>query len=132
MSTRPLVDALARVGRSRYGRRLIAWGFTRVSFLFDVLFESDTLIAMRHPQPSYPTHILLVPKRRVPSFHVADDDAIVAEIARVARELVLRLGLERVGYRLIINGGPYQDIPQLHAHLISERPTRRPVRSPGG
>lgn len=76
---------------------------------------------MHHPQPRYPTHILLVPKRRLSSLHAADDaDDLIAEIARVARNLVLRLGLEHEGYRLIINGATYQEIPQLHAHLVSE------------
>lgn len=33
--------------------------------------------------------------------------------------LVRELGLEEKGYRLVIYGGPNQDIPQLHFHLVS-------------
>jgi diadenosine tetraphosphate (Ap4A) HIT family hydrolase len=33
---------------------------------------------------------------------------------------VSELELERAGYRLVVNGGKYQDVAQLHFHLISE------------
>jgi hypothetical protein len=35
--------------------------------------------------------------------------------------LVRRFDLARSGYRLIVNGGQAQDIPQLHFHLVSDR-----------
>jgi diadenosine tetraphosphate (Ap4A) HIT family hydrolase len=34
-------------------------------------------------------------------------------------ELNEDLNLEERGYRLIVNGGEYQEFPQLHFHLIS-------------
>jgi diadenosine tetraphosphate (Ap4A) HIT family hydrolase len=34
--------------------------------------------------------------------------------------LITEFKLEDSGYRLITNGGIYQDIPQLHFHLISD------------
>jgi diadenosine tetraphosphate (Ap4A) HIT family hydrolase len=44
----------------------------------------------------------------------------VVEIIRAAQELIERFHLQEHGYRLIVNGGPYQEIPQLHFHLISD------------
>jgi diadenosine tetraphosphate (Ap4A) HIT family hydrolase len=38
---------------------------------------------------------------------------------QIVRDLVERFDLERRGYRLIINGGKYQEVPQLHFHLVS-------------
>ena len=35
--------------------------------------------------------------------------------------LVQDLELAERGYRLIVNGGAYQDVKQLHFHLISEQ-----------
>ena len=34
--------------------------------------------------------------------------------------LVAELQLEKRGYRLIANGGAYQDVPHLHFHLVSD------------
>jgi diadenosine tetraphosphate (Ap4A) HIT family hydrolase len=41
-------------------------------------------------------------------------------IIRVAQELVAELGLLETGYRLIVNGGAYQDVGQMHYHLTSD------------
>ena len=38
----------------------------------------------------------------------------------VVKELIDRFDLRPVGYRLIANGGKYQDVDYLHFHLISE------------
>ena len=83
---------------------------------------TGTLMAFHHPQPSYPVHILLVPKKAIANLAAvtpADYDFMVDLFAAV-QSLVMEFGLEKRGYRLIANGGPYQVAPQLHFHLISE------------
>jgi diadenosine tetraphosphate (Ap4A) HIT family hydrolase len=40
------------------------------------------------------------------------------------RQLVERLDLQEQGYRLVVNGGDYQEFPQLHFHLISGESTQ--------
>ncbi len=79
-------------------------------------------MAFYHPQPSYPLHILIVPKKAIPSLmHVtAADAAFTADLMQTVQSLVSELHLETRGYRLMVNGGEYQDVPQLHFHLISE------------
>ena len=115
-----------RLARSRPARWLIPWIFTRMSFLIPVdrLRETDTLIAFRHPQPSYPVHILIVPKRAIADLRAirADDGKFLEDLFRCAGELASELGLEQAGYRLITNGGRYQQVPQLHFHLVSGEP----------
>lgn len=89
------------------------------------LRETNTLIAFHHPQPSYPVHILIVPKRaRASLAELTPADAdFTADLFAAAQSLVAELGLEARGYRLICNGGAYQDVPLLHFHLISDLPT---------
>ena len=36
------------------------------------------------------------------------------------RKMVDQFQLDDIGYRLIVNGGKYQEIPQLHFHLVSD------------
>jgi histidine triad (HIT) family protein len=86
----------------------------------DRLRETDTLLAFRHPAPAYPVHVLLVPKKPIPALSDLDlvtDAAFLADVIATAQSLVKELELP--AYRLIVNGGEYQDFPYLHFHLIS-------------
>lgn len=49
-----------------------------------------------------------------------DDIALFVDVVQVTQSLVRRLGLERCGYRLVVNGGAYQEVSQLRFHLISD------------
>ena len=48
------------------------------------------------------------------------DEQLLAEIVHAAQCLVIELQLEKEGYSLLVNGGQYQDVNQLHFHLISD------------
>lgn len=99
--------------------------FEYMSFAIPVhrLRETDTLLAFEHPKPSYPLHILIVPKKAIASMMaIAPADAVfLADVFQTVQSLVAEYQLEIRGYRLICNGGPNQDVPQLHFHLVSER-----------
>lgn len=84
------------------------------------LRETQTLIAFYHPRPSYPLHVLLVPKKPVTSLKEFDptDTAFLVDLYSTVQSLVDEFHLP--AYRLIVNGGEYQDFPQLHFHLISD------------
>jgi len=88
------------------------------------LRETNNTIAFHHPEPTYPVHILIVPKRTIPTFmDITTMDAdLIMEIMQTAQSLVEEFKLQEMGYRLIINGGKYQSLPQLHYHLVSESP----------
>lgn len=114
---------LLRLARSPVGRFFAGRLFTHMSFALPVakLRETDTLIAFYHPRPSYAVHILLVPKRKLAGLSdltPADAD-FTADLFQVVNTLVAELQLEERGYRLIANGGAYQDVPHLHFHLVS-------------
>jgi histidine triad (HIT) family protein len=113
------------LARSRLGRRLVRWGFTRMSFAIPVkrLRETETLMAFHHPQPDYPLHILLVPKRPYASLMELspDDTGFLKDLFATVQNLVREFDLEPGGYRLVANGGALQDVPHLHFHLIAEK-----------
>lgn len=102
-------------------RALIGWMFEHMSFAIPVqrLRETDTLIAFHHPKPAYPFHALLVPKKAVTSLMELDssDAAFLTDLYSTMQSLVEEFKLP--AYRLIVNGGEFQDFPQLHFHLIS-------------
>jgi histidine triad (HIT) family protein len=122
--------AWSRLLRYPAGRLTLGQVFAHMSFAIPLrrLRETSTLLAFHRPQPAYPVHILLLPKRAiadVAALTPADADFMVDLFAAVS-SLVAELGLEQGGYRLITNGGPNQAVPQLHFHLISEAPKLKP------
>ncbi len=84
------------------------------------LRETETLMAFYHPKPSYPFHVLLVPKKVVVSLNDLDpaDTTFLTDLYSTVQNLVHEFQLP--AYRLIVNGGEFQDFPQLHFHLISD------------
>ena len=84
------------------------------------LRETNSLMAFYHPKPAYSFHVLLVPKKAVASLKDLDttDTTFFTDLYSVVQTLVDEFQLP--AYRLIVNGGEYQDFPQLHFHLISE------------
>ncbi len=102
---------------------LINWIFAYMSFIIPVnrLRETSSLFAFHHPSPSYKLHILIVPKRQVDSLSNLDvtDTDFLTDLYATVQSLVNEFQLK--AYRLIVNGGEYQDFPHLHFHLISEK-----------
>jgi histidine triad (HIT) family protein len=89
------------------------------------LRETETLMAFHHPKPSYAFHVLLVPKKSVESLKELDvtDSAFLVDLYSTVQSLVEEFHLS--AYRLIVNGGEYQDFPQLHFHLVSNVESQR-------
>ena len=93
-----------------------------MSFLIPVnrLRETSSLLAFHHPSPGYKFHVLIVPKKQVTSLSSLDpqDAAFLTDLYSTVQSLVDEFQL--TAYRLIVNGGEYQDFPHLHFHLISD------------
>ena len=90
---------------------------------FNRLRETSTLLAFHHPNPAYPLHVLLVPKKPIATLSALDpaaDGAFLTDVFATAQGLVEQFHLAEGGYRLIVNGGKYQDFPYLHFHLVSD------------
>jgi histidine triad (HIT) family protein len=115
---------LFTLAKSPLGAKIIRWSFAHMTAFMplDKLRDTELVVAFYHPKPSYKIHILIVPKREIASFTSLQpaDFPVLHEIVRVAQELVAELGLLEKGYRLIVNGGAYQDVAQMHYHLISD------------
>ena len=115
---------LVQLARSRAAGWLVRGVFASMSFIIPVnrLRETSTLLAFYHPSPSYPFHVLLVPRRAYKSLldvPAADFD-FQRDLFETVQSIVREFDLERRGYRLIANGGSFQDVPILHFHLVAE------------
>jgi histidine triad (HIT) family protein len=115
-----------RMAGTGFGRFIIAQVFAKMDFLIPVKRLRDTphLLAFHHPQPAYPLHILIVPKRSLKGLQdltIADQE-LLSEIFQTVQSLVAEFNLEPAGYRLVVNGGVNQEFPLLHFHLIASLP----------
>lgn len=94
-----------------------------------IVYEDDLCLAFRDVNPQAPTHVLLIPKKEVPSLdHLGvEDQLLVGHLMLVIRKLAEQLGLEG-GYRIAINCGPDagQTVDHLHLHLLGGRPLTWP------
>ena len=91
----------------------------------DIIFEDELCIAIRDIHPVSPTHLLIIPKQKIPSINdlTAADSATVGHLVLVAKDLAAQEGLAESGYRLVFNCGESagQSVFQIHLHLLGGR-----------
>lgn len=96
----------------------------------DIVHETDEVLAFRDVNPKAPTHILVVPKKPIARINDAspEDARLIGTVLLTAAEIARKLGLDRSGYRLVINNGKDggESVPHLHVHLLGGRPLRWP------
>lgn len=86
------------------------------------LTENAHWVAFHHPQPDYPTHILILPKQPILSLTETPGECpgLYDDLFHIVQTLISDFELDIYGYRLITNGGPNQRLPLWHWHLISD------------
>ena len=85
----------------------------------EIVRDTPAILAFHHTRPSYPSHIVIVPKAHIPTLLDVTDLDLIKEIFEVATSIIRELGLQDSGFRIITNGGTFQDSKHLHFHLIS-------------
>ncbi|WP_010585091.1 histidine triad nucleotide-binding protein [Schlesneria paludicola] len=90
----------------------------------DIVYEDDLSLAFRDINPQAPTHIVIIPKREIPSLAdvTAADEQVLGHLLVVARQVAEKLSLTN-GYRTVINCGPDagQTVHHIHVHLLGGR-----------
>ncbi|MBX4206067.1 HIT domain-containing protein [Candidatus Microgenomates bacterium] len=83
----------------------------------EFLYESENIIVIKDINPSADTHILIVPKKHIPTFLDLNENEFLEEAKKVAQDLINKNNLQS-GYKMVFNGGKYQIVPHLHWHLL--------------
>jgi histidine triad (HIT) family protein len=90
-----------------------------------VVRQDEVSVAFRDLQPRAPLHVLVVPRRHIPSIAAleADDALLVGQLFLAAREVAASEGVGESGYRLVFNVGPDagQSVDHLHLHVLGGR-----------
>jgi histidine triad (HIT) family protein len=91
----------------------------------DIVFQDDQALAFRDINPQAPVHILIIPKRHVPSLHdsVQEDRDLLARLLFLCKEIAQRHGLAESGYRVVTNIGrdAGQTVSHMHLHVLGGR-----------
>jgi len=91
----------------------------------DIIYQDGEVIAFRDINPQAPVHLLIIPKRHIPSLAQLPDTEsfLIGHMVNIANQLAKSEGIFERGYRLVINCGREggQLVPHLHMHLLGSR-----------
>ena len=90
-----------------------------------IVHEDEDAVAFDDIDPQAPVHVLVVPRRHVPSLDdlAPEDDALLGKLQRVAARVAAKRGLAESGWRLVANVGrdANQIVPHVHLHVLGGR-----------
>ncbi|OAT82298.1 histidine triad nucleotide-binding protein [Desulfotomaculum copahuensis] len=96
----------------------------------EVVYEDDYVMAFEDIHPAAPIHLVLIPKRHIPTFFDIkdEDEAALGRLQQAAARVAAKLGLEEKGFRLVSNckEDAGQLVFHLHYHLLGGRPFQWP------
>lgn len=88
----------------------------------DILYEDNNVIVFKDIKPKAPLHILIVPKKHIPSINhlELEDRELVGEMFLSAKKMAKKQGVAETGYRLVFDTGKDagQTVDHLHLHLL--------------
>ena len=91
----------------------------------DIVYEDQEIIAFRDIKPKAPVHLIIIPRKHIPSLDQLNesDSALVGRMVAVGNKLAKDEGVAQKGYRLAVNCGKEggQLVPHLHIHLLGGR-----------
>lgn len=94
------------------------------------VLENDEILAFHDIQPQAPVHVLVIPKKHIPSAYQIqmEDAALIGRLHIAAQEVTNQLGIAADGYRLVTNIGLHgqQTVPHLHYHILGGRQLQWP------
>ena len=90
-----------------------------------IVYQDEDVVAFEDINPQSPHHILLIPRRHIPSMAelTPGDGPVLASLFTTAAKLAQDLGINESGYRFVTNVGPDagQSVFHLHFHLLGGR-----------
>ena len=96
----------------------------------DIVYETDNVLAFRDVNPQAPTHVLVIPKRQIPTINdlTEADASLVGELFLAAKAIAAEEGLADDGYRVVMNCNAHggQTVFHIHLHLLGGRPMTWP------
>jgi histidine triad (HIT) family protein len=90
--------------------------------------ESEDALAFPDINPAAPTHLLVIPKQHIATLNEVKDWSVMGHVYELAARAARQTGLDKTGWRTVINTGrdANQLVFHIHLHLIGGRPLSWP------
>ena len=99
----------------------------------NIIDEGDDYIAFNDLCPIAPVHVLVIPKKHIPSVADMDkkDAAILGNMIYAAKKIAEKLKISKGGYKLLfrVRNHGAQEIMHIHLHLIGGARLREDIGS---
>lgn len=90
-----------------------------------IVYEDEFTIAFEDINPQAPVHILVIPKKHVPTLlDIKDEDSsLISHLIMVAKRIAIDKGIAQRGFRIVTNCNPEsgQTVYHIHIHLLGGR-----------
>lgn len=92
----------------------------------EIVYEDDFCLCFRDIAPQAPTHLLLVPKKRINRIQESSSNeaTLLGHMMTTISKITEKEGIAETGYRVVINNGADggESVPHLHLHILGGRP----------
>ncbi|MET0052776.1 MAG: histidine triad nucleotide-binding protein [Candidatus Thiodiazotropha sp.] len=96
----------------------------------NIVYQDDDVLAFRDINPQSPTHVLVIPKRHIPTLNDLSpaDAELVGKLYLTAKKVAEEEGIDESGYRTVMNCNEEagQTVFHIHLHLLGGRPMAWP------
>jgi histidine triad (HIT) family protein len=90
-----------------------------------IVYEDDQVLAFRDIAPRAPTHVLVIPKRHIPTLNdlTPEDGALVGHVVLTGARIAREEGHAEVGWRAVynVNRAAGQTVFHIHMHVLGGR-----------
>ena len=88
----------------------------------EIVYENDKVLAFKDINPQAPVHILVVPKKEIPTINdiTEEDKELIGEMYLAIAKIAKDLNIAEDGYRVITNCNEFggQEVFHIHFHLL--------------
>jgi histidine triad (HIT) family protein len=88
------------------------------------VYEDEDLYAFYDIEPAAPTHVLIIPKKHIPSImDVKEEEQLAGKLLIGIQKVAGQLELDKDGFRVVNNMGELgqQTVHHIHFHLLGGR-----------
>lgn len=90
-----------------------------------IIQSDDDMVAFHDTNPQAPTHILVIPRKHIPSISdcTPEDLPLLARLLETCAEIAEHESIRESGYRLVLNAGhgAGQTVNHIHFHILGGR-----------
>jgi histidine triad (HIT) family protein len=94
------------------------------------IYEDEHALVFNDINPQAPVHMLAIPRDHYASVHEvpATRMEIITHLFAAVNKVIESKGLDKKGYRLVVNSGDIagQAVPHIHVHILSGRAMKWP------